>query len=81
MILYTAGALCLSFGVFGLHQLAIIAIGLLFIGAAFHWRWHRRDGATPAYAGTELMDSRIISRPGLYDRYEGIVTSLTRRED
>ncbi len=81
LIFYTAGALCLVFGVFVVDQLAIIAIALLLIGAGFHWRWHRRDGATPADASTDLMDSRIVSRPGLHDRYEGIMTSLTRRDD
>ena len=80
LIFYTAGALCLVFGVFVVDQLAIIAIALLLIGAGFHLRWHRRD-VTPAYASTESMDSRIVSRPGLHDRYEGIMTSLTRRDD
>jgi hypothetical protein len=76
-ILYTAGALCLAVGISGKGQLAIIAMPLLLAGAVLHRRRPRPYGATSAYVGTELMNSPA-SRPGLRDRYEGIVNSLMR---
>lgn len=78
---YTAGAWCLAIGIFGVNQLAIIAIPLLFAGAVLHWRWYRSEGATPAQIRPESMNSTKTARSGLRDRYEGIMTSLTHRED
>ena len=80
-IFYTAGAWCLAIGVFGVSQLAIIAIPLPFAGAVLHRRWYRREGATPAQFRVESMNPMTTARSGLRDRYEGIMTSLTHRED
>ncbi len=80
-IFYAAGVLCVMIAAFGLSQLALISVLLLFIGACFHLRWHRGDQAVRARQGANPTDARLISRPGLRDRYEGIDTSLTHRPE
>ena len=79
--IYTVGILCLAVGVFGITQLAIVAIPLFFAGAALHWRWHRQYSAPPIDVGIDLGHPRTMGRPGLYDRHEGVVTSLTHWVD
>jgi hypothetical protein len=80
-IFYGVGLLSLVVAAFGMHQLALLGVPLLFIGAGFHVRWRRGGDTTPAHHGTHSPGSLTMSRPGLHDRYEGIVTSLTRRRD
>lgn len=80
-IFYAGAALCLGVSAFGMRQLVLISVLLLFIGAGFHVRWHRGIDATSAHPGSKSIDPRMMSRPGLHDRYEGIVTSLTRRRE
>ena len=76
-IFYTAGALSLAVGVFGKSQLIVITVVFILVGAVFHRRRQRSSGARTAHVRTEMMDARIESRPGLHDRYEGIISALT----
>ena len=79
--LYGLGLLCLVVAVFGMRQFALLTVPLVFIGAGFHVRWRRGHDNIPVHHGTHAQSSPTMTRPGLHDRYDGIVASLTRRPD
>ena len=54
----------------------IVGVAFLVVGALLHLRYRRR---VARYAfGTMAPDDRLVSRPGMRDRYEGVVDSLLR---
>lgn len=73
---YAVGVLWLAMAAFGEAWFVIVGVAFLVVGALLHLRY-RRSVARYAF-GTMAPDDRLVSRPGMRDRYEGVVDSLLR---
>jgi hypothetical protein len=78
-VLYGAGILFLVLGMLWIRQLAFLGVVLILLGARTRRsRLPGGDGVESGPVPADLMNADPASRPGLHDRYEGVVTSLMR---